>query len=80
MWPQDSSEDEADSPSMVARAEGEEKRGNGEEKEESPRGKKLTTQGEEDEDKVEEMVQDTFSARVVIHEALHLPVCRAEPR
>ena len=65
---------------MVARAEGEEESSNGEEKKGTHKGKKPTTQGEEDEDKVEEMVQDTFSARVVIHEALHLPVCRAEPR
>lgn len=52
------------------------------EKEETQKGRKLTAQSKEEpeEEEGQDVVQDTFSSRVVIHEALHLPVCRTEPR
>ena len=71
MCMQDSSEEETD----IAKAMQEDKKNDndGEEK-----GKNKEEQEEEEEE--QEIVQNTFSARVVIHEALHLPVCWTKPR
>ena len=69
---QDSSDDEDVEECSGSGKEGEEKRGDG----------KISTSAEdkkeveEEEEEEEAVVQDTFSAHVVIHQALHLPEMR----
>lgn len=72
---QDSSEDEVDFTSQPAEATEEGKKKGREKEEEVCRTEKPS--GEEEREK-EEIVEDTFSARIVIHEALHLPARRSE--
>ena len=50
-------------------------KGHGGEREEERETKKPSAEREGEGD---EVVQDTFSARIVIHEALHLPASRTE--
>ena len=65
---QDSSDDEDVEEGSDSGKEGEEKRGDG----------KISTSAEDKKEVEEEeaVVQDTFSAHVVIHQALHLPEMR----